>query len=199
VLAGQRPATGGETLVNGDPYAATRKEMFTHRVFVLPEEPLRNACVAHMSVAENLALRTFDRLPQSKGVFLILKAIREAAERLITTFKIKTPSPETPVGNLSGGNVQRTVLARELSEDHINLLIAANPCFGLDFGAVDYIHSQILEARNRGVAVLLVSEDLDELLKLSDRILVISGGEFTYESEIAKADFAAIGRSMAGH
>ena len=81
----------------------------------------------------------------------------------------------------------------------MRLLIAANPCFGLDFAAVDYIHSEILEARNRGVAVLLVSEDLDELLKLSDRILVIGAGKFTYESPIAEADFAAIGHSMAGH
>jgi general nucleoside transport system ATP-binding protein len=199
VLAGQRPATGGEVLVNGQPYAATRREIDQHRVFVLPEEPLKNACVAHMSVAENLALRTFDRPPQAKGVFLILKAIREMALGLIGTFKIKTPSPETPVGTLSGGNVQRTVLARELSSDNINLLIAANPCFGLDFAMVDYIHGAILEARNRGVAVLLVSEDLDELLKLSDRLLVISGGSFAYESTIEKADFAAIGRSMAGH
>lgn len=200
VLAGQRPATGGQVRVNGEMYRATRAEMFRHRVFVLPEEPLKNACVAHMSVAENLAFRTFDRPPQAKaGVLLMFQAIRKMALGLIDSFKIKTPSPETPVGNLSGGNVQRTVLARELSADHIRLLIAANPCFGLDFAAVDYIHGQIVEARNRGVAVLLVSEDLDELLKLSDRILVISGGEFTYESKIAEADFTAIGHSMAGH
>jgi simple sugar transport system ATP-binding protein len=199
VLAGQRAATAGQILVNGEAYRATRSEMFKHRVFVLPEEPLKNACVAHMSVAENLAFRTFDRHPQAKGWMLVFKAIREMAQGLIQTFNIKTPSPETPVGNLSGGNVQRTVLARELSEDHIKLLIAANPCFGLDFSAVDYIHGEILEARNRGVAVLLVSEDLDELLKLSDRIVVISGGKLAYESKTADADFATIGRSMAGH
>jgi len=200
VLAGQRPATAGEVLVNGAVYTATRAGMFKHKVFALPEEPLRNACVPHMSVAENLALRTFDRPPQAKAsIFLILKAIRDAAKELISTFKIKTPSPNTPVGNLSGGNVQRTVLARELSAENIKLLIAANPCFGLDFAAVEYIHGQIIEARNRGVAVLLVSEDLDELLKLSDRILVISGGKFTYESAIAQADFNTIGQSMAGH
>jgi simple sugar transport system ATP-binding protein len=200
VLAGQRPATSGQVLVNGEVYSATRSEMFNNRVFVLPEEPLKNACVAHMSVAENLALRTFDRPPQAKGgVWLVFQAIRDMAVNLIGTFKIKTPSPETPVGNLSGGNVQRTVLARELSADHINLLIAANPCFGLDFAAVDYIHSKILECRNRGVAVLLVSEDLDELLKLSDRIIVISGGALSYESPIEKADFGAIGHAMAGH
>jgi simple sugar transport system ATP-binding protein len=196
VLAGQRPATGGKVLVNSTPYTATRKEINQHSVFVLPEEPLKNACVAHMSVADNLALRTFDRPPQANGFMLAFKAMRDAAVTLIGQFKIKTPSPETPVGNLSGGNVQRTVLARELSADHINLLIAANPCFGLDFAMVDYIHSQILNARNRGVAVLLVSEDLDELLKLSDRLLVISGGHFTYETPIETADFGAIGHAM---
>lgn len=199
VLAGQRSATAGQVLVNGEVYTATRSEMFRHQVFALPEEPLRNACVAQMSVAENLALRTFDRPPQAKGLLIIFQAIRAAAKSLISTFSIKTPSADTPVGNLSGGNVQRTVLARELSAPHINLLIAANPCFGLDFAAVEFIHRQIIEARNRGVAVLLVSEDLDELLKLSDRIVVISGGNFTYESAIADADFATIGQSMAGH
>lgn len=199
VLAGQREPTSGEIWVNGEPYGATRAEMFKHKVFALPEEPLKNACVPHMSVAENMALRTFDRPPQAKGIMLILNAIRNMAVGLIHQFSVKTPSPETPVGNLSGGNVQRAVLARELSADHIKLLIAANPCFGLDFNAVDFIHTQIVDARNRGVAVLLVSEDLDELLKLSDRLIVISGGKFVYDSPTSEADFGAIGTSMAGH
>jgi simple sugar transport system ATP-binding protein len=199
VLAGQRQATAGEIVVNGEPYNATRTEMTKHKIYALPEEPLRNACVPHMSVAENMALRTFDRPPQAKGILLVLTAIRQMATGLIQQFSVKTPSPDTPVSHLSGGNVQRTVLARELSADAIQLLIAANPCFGLDFAAVDFIHTQIVDARNRGVAVLLVSEDLDELLKLSDRILVISAGKLVYESAIAEADFATIGRSMAGH
>ncbi len=199
VLAGQRPATSGQIRVNSEPYQATRTEMFHHRVFALPEEPLRNACVPHMSVAENMALRTFDRPPQAKGIWLRLKAIRQIAVGLIQQFSVKTTSPDAPIGTLSGGNVQRAVLARELSADQIKLLIAANPCFGLDFSAVEFIHSQIIAARNRGVAVLLVSEDLDELLKLSDRIVVISGGKFVYESPIAEADFTTIGQSMAGH
>lgn len=199
VLAGQREKSQGNIQVNGEDYHATREEMSKHRVFLLPEEPLRNACVPHMSVAENMALRTFDRPPQAKSFLLVLKAIRHMAVGLIQQFSVKTPSPETPVSNLSGGNVQRTVLARELSSDSINLLIAANPCFGLDFNAVDFIHTEIVDARNRGVAVLLVSEDLDELLKLSDRIVVISEGEFVYESAIADADYTLIGQSMAGH
>ncbi|MGL4622127.1 ABC transporter ATP-binding protein [Chroococcidiopsis sp.] len=200
VLMGQRSPTAGEILVNGETYRATRTEMERHQIFSLPEEPLRNACVAHMSVAENLALRTFDRPPQAKWSWLlVLRAIRQAAETLIGSFTIKTPTPETPVGHLSGGNVQRTVLARELSSPQIQILIAANPCFGLDFAAVEYIHAQIIAARNRGVTVLLVSEDLDELLTLADRILVISSGKIVYESAIAQADISTIGHRMAGN
>ena len=127
------------------------------------------------------------------------KAIRNAATGLVQSFSVKTPSVETPVSHLSGGNVQRTVLARELSSHDVRLLIAANPSFGLDFAAVDFIHDMIVEARNRGVAVLLVSEDLDELLALSDRIIVMSEGEFVYESAIADADLKVIGQRMAGH
>ncbi|MBE9140781.1 ABC transporter ATP-binding protein [Nodosilinea sp. LEGE 07088] len=200
VLAGQRSLATGQVCINGEPYRATRSEMVRHGVFALPEEPLRNACVPTMSVAENMALRTFDRPPQARGrLWLMLRAIREAAQGLIAAFSVKTPSPETPIQNLSGGNVQRAVLARELSSPDINLLMAANPCFGLDFQAVDQIHNAIVEARNRGVAVLLVSEDLDELLALSDRIIVISDGHFTYESSVEQANLTDIGHKMAGH
>ncbi|WP_035984601.1 ABC transporter ATP-binding protein [Leptolyngbya sp. KIOST-1] len=199
VLAGQRSPSQGQIHVGGAPYRATRAEMVRHGVCALPEEPLRNACVPGMSVAENMALRTFDRPPQARWMWLRLSAIRRAAQGLIETFRVKTPSPETPVQNLSGGNVQRTVLARELSSPDVRLLIAANPCFGLDFSAVDQIHNAIVEARNRGVAVLLVSEDLDELLALSDRILVISAGQFVYASPTDEADVSDIGHKMAGH
>jgi simple sugar transport system ATP-binding protein len=99
---------------------------------------------------------------------------------------------------LSGGNVQRAVLARELAEE-VQVLIAANPCFGLDFKAVADIRSQIMETRNRGAAVLLVSEDLDEILELADRVLVISAGKIVYETPIDSADRQVIGRHMAGH
>ncbi|MEM9948087.1 MAG: ABC transporter ATP-binding protein [Cyanobacteria bacterium P01_D01_bin.36] len=200
VLAGQRLPSEGSLKVNGQPYSATREEMFRHQVYALPEEPLRNACVPNMSVAENMALRTFDRPPQAKwNWLLLLKAIRRSASALIQTFSVKTPSAETPVSHLSGGNIQRTVLARELSSETVKLLIAANPCFGLDFSAVDFIHQAIVEARNRGVAILLVSEDLDELLALCDRIFVISEGKLVYESDTAHADLTLIGQRMAGH
>ncbi|MBE9075804.1 ABC transporter ATP-binding protein [Romeria aff. gracilis LEGE 07310] len=199
VLAGQRTASRGTVSVQGEPYYATRAEMARHQVFALPEEPLRNACLPNMSVAENMALRSFDQPPQARwGWLLSFRAIRSMARKLVETFSVKTPSVETPISHLSGGNVQRAVLARELSSDSIRLLIAANPCFGLDFAAVEFIHRSLVEARNRGVAVLLVSEDLDELLTLADRILVISEGRLVYESAIADADRSTIGQRMAG-
>jgi simple sugar transport system ATP-binding protein len=200
VLAGQRPATSGEIKVEGKHYTATRREMYERQIFTLPEEPLQNACVPNMSVADNLALRNFDRPPLSRGGWLLNHgAVSRCAREFIRQFNIRTPSPETPVRNLSGGNVQRTVLARELSSGTPRLLIAANPCFGLDFNAVEFIQGQITEARNRGVAVLLISEDLDELLTLADRILVMAGGSFVYETRAAKADINIIGQKMAGH
>jgi ABC-type nitrate/sulfonate/bicarbonate transport system ATPase subunit len=100
--------------------------------------------------------------------------MRRKAEELIAKYRVKTTSPDSPIESLSGGNVQRAVLARELSGD-VDVLIVANPCFGLDFASVAEIRSQIMEQRNRGAAVLLVSEDLDEILELADRVAVMSG------------------------
>src|SRR6201995_487796 len=199
VLAGQREAESGEIRVIGDLYHASREEMRRHKMSLLPEEPLKNACVGGMSVADNIAFREFDRAPfATGGWWLNHSAFRDDAQKKIGQYKIKTRTPDTPISALSGGNVQRTVLARELGGDR-ELLIAANPCFGLDFAAVAQIHAEIMAARNRGAAVLLVSEDLDELLELSDRLVVMFHGEFVYEARAGDADLTEIGRHMAGH
>jgi simple sugar transport system ATP-binding protein len=199
VLAGQREASGGEIRIASERYHATREEMRRHRLSCLPEEPLKNACVARMSVADNLAFRDFDRPPLAAGGWWLQHGqFREQAERGIAGYGIKTRSPDTPIGELSGGNVQRTVLARELGGE-VDVMIAANPCFGLDFAAVAQIHAEIVAVRNRGAAVLLVSEDLDELLELADRIVVIFSGRFVYEARASEADPLDIGRHMAGH
>jgi general nucleoside transport system ATP-binding protein len=199
VLAGQREAERGEIRVAGDLYRASREEMRRHRMSLLPEEPLKNACVGGMSVADNIAFREFDRAPfASGGWWLNRAAFRDDAEKKIARYRIKTRTPDTPVAALSGGNVQRAVLARELG-GHVEVLIAANPCFGLDFAAVAQIHAEIMAARNRGAAVLLVSEDLDELLELSDRLVVMFHGEFVHEARASEADLTEIGRHMAGH
>jgi general nucleoside transport system ATP-binding protein len=199
VLAGQREASGGEVRIGGERYYATREEMRRHKLSCLPEEPLKNACVARMSVADNLAFRDFDRPPLAAGGWWLARGkFREQAERKIASYRIKTRSPDTPIGELSGGNVQRTVLARELGGE-VDVMIAANPCFGLDFAAVAQIHAEIMDVRNRGAAVLLVSEDLDELLELADRIVVIFNGRLVYEARASDADPLDIGRHMAGH
>jgi ABC-type uncharacterized transport system ATPase subunit len=199
VLAGQRAASGGKILVRGEPYRPIRHEMRKHRFHVLPEMPLQNACVGNMTVAENLAFRVFDRPPLTRLKKLVKRrAIRNRAVDLIGRYRIRPSSPAAKIGHLSGGNIQRAVLARELGEG-VEVLIAANPCFGLDFTAVAEIRSQIMEARNRGAAVLLVSEDLDEILELADRILVISDGRIVHETTSKEADRHIIGRHMAGH
>lgn len=197
-LIGQRQAVGGEVSIAGKPYHATRDEIHYYRAFSLPEEPLRNACVAGMSVAENMAFRNFDQSPLASGIWLRSRAMQEQAERWIGQFKVKTQGASAPIGTLSGGNVQRAVLARELSEP-ASVLIAADPVFGLDFAAVAEIHDRILAARNAGTAVLLVSGDLDELLELTDRIVVIFDGRIVHQTLTASADIAVIGPCMAGH
>ena len=199
VLAGQRVARGGRVVINGTRYFATRAEMRAQKVRCLPDEPLRNACVGAMSVAENVGFRGFDRAPfASMGTFVNRRALRRHAETLIAEYGIRTSGPEAPIASLSGGNVQRAVLARELNHQ-VALLVASNPCFGLDFAAVAEIRSRIMEARNRGAAVLLISADLDEIFALSDRIVVISDGRAVHETPVETADLGIIGRHMAGH
>ncbi|MEL6921822.1 MAG: ATP-binding cassette domain-containing protein, partial [Pseudomonadota bacterium] len=132
-LSGLREIAEGVIVVDGKPFDATRKDYADMKVFGLPEEPLKNAAVKRMSVAENMAFRNFDKPPMAgMGWWLKPPAMRTNARRLIDGYRVKTPSTETPIENLSGGNVQRTILARELSGD-VNVLIVANPCFGLDF------------------------------------------------------------------
>jgi simple sugar transport system ATP-binding protein len=199
VLAGQRESTAGTVQVSGQPYQGRRAQTKQLGVRLLPESPLRNACVANMSVAENIGFRSFDA-----PAFTWLKAfvnrakLRKVARDLIGEYRIKTPSADAAIGELSGGNVQRAVLAREL-EGRATVLVAANPCFGLDFAAVSEIRSRIMAARNEGAAVLLVSADLDEIFALSDRIVVMSEGKMVYETNAQDAKVAEIGRHMAGH
>jgi simple sugar transport system ATP-binding protein len=160
---------------------------------------LHNACIAGMSVADNIALRNFDSPAMRRPGWLINRAaIRIRAQKLIAAFNVSPALPDRPIGTLSGGNVQRAVLARELAES-ATVLIAANPVFGLDFSAVSDIQARILAAREQGTAVLLVSEDLDELLELADTVLVMTNGCIVYVTDARSADRTTLGRYMAGH
>ena len=195
-LMGQRDRAG-VVKVAGQEFHGTRKEIARLGVYGLPQEPLKNACVARMSLAENLALRNFDRPPLRRGIFLLRKPLMEQAARLVKQFRVKTPGLEARVSSLSGGNVQRAVLGRELNKN-MKLLIASNPTFGLDFMACEETHNRILDARNNGAAVLLISEDLDELISLVDRVVVMNAGRIVYETLAKTADKLVIGKFMAG-
>jgi simple sugar transport system ATP-binding protein len=199
VLAGQRKRSAGTVEIDGAAFSAKRTEIRARRIKVLPEVPLDNACVPGMTVSENMALRDYDVPPiSSRFGFVSKRKMRDKANRLIERFGVKTPSPTAAIRDLSGGNVQRAVLARELYEPS-DVLIAQNPCFGLDFAASAEIRAQIVEARNHGTAVLLISEDLDELLELSDRLCVMFAGSIVFETTPADTQPTEIGRYMAGH
>jgi simple sugar transport system ATP-binding protein len=196
-LSGQREAETGSIAVHGAPYRATRGEMRAHKLYSLPEEPLRNACVPGMSVADNVALRNFDIAPLARGIWLRRQPQAGQAERYVRDFNVKCAGVNARIDTLSGGNVQRAVLARELSHE-VDVLIVANPVFGLDFAAVAETYSRIMAARNAGAAVLLISEDLDELLALADRIVVMSEGRLVHAVAREAFNVPEIGRHMAG-
>jgi general nucleoside transport system ATP-binding protein len=196
-LVGQRARSAGDVSVSGMAFRGTRAENRRLKVRSLPEEPLRNACVADLSVADNMALRQFDEPPFSRGGWMHWASVRERARDWIAEYSVRTQGERFPIRTLSGGNVQRAVLARELSND-ADLLLVSNPVFGLDFSAVAEIHARLIRARNRGTAVLLVSEDLDELLQLSDRIVVMSEGRIVYDVAASAADRHELGTWMGG-
>jgi simple sugar transport system ATP-binding protein len=198
IIGGQRKLAAGEIMVAGKPYHATRAEAQALKVRVLPEEPLRNGCVPAMSVRDNLNLRRFDRdKAGGRRAWPDRADMAAFARGMIGAYGIKAPSDQVPISALSGGNVQRTVLAREL-DGTVALLVAANPCFGLDVKAVAEIRARIVAARNAGTAVLLLSEDLDEILELSDRIVVMREGSIVYETVGTGADARTIGGYMVG-
>src|SRR3989344_3730696 len=197
-LSGQRARAGGQVFVAGEAYRATRAQNQRLNVRSLPEEPLRNASVGDLSVAMNIGLRRFDQAPAARGGWLRGGVLRQQARELIATYGIKTQGENAPIRSLSGGNVQRAALAREL-DGQVDVLLVANPVFGLDFAAVAEIHSRIMAVRNAGGAVLLISEDLDELLKLADRIVVMSEGQVVHGCDARDADRHVLGSFMGGH
>jgi len=177
VITGLRPLTDGEIYLEGEEISELPPGPRTDRgMAYIPEERMKDGMIKDFSVAENLVLRDHHKEPFSRRGFLFLRVITEYARKLIRAFQVKTPSHDTPVKNLSGGNIQKVVLARELSRKP-RVLIAAQPTRGVDIGATEYVHAQLLEQREKGTAILLISEDLDEVLALSDRIAVIYEGQ----------------------
>ena len=153
--------------------------------------------VPALSIRENLILKKYRGHPFSHGEFLNNKEIEENARRAISDYQIAAPSCETPAKLLSGGNIQKVILARELSENP-SLIVAVHPTYGLDIGATEQVRQVLLAQRERGAATLLISEDLEEIMTLSDRILVLFNGEVMGILDAESADIEEIGLMMAG-
>jgi ABC-type uncharacterized transport system ATPase subunit len=197
-LMGLDPVGSGQVVVDGhDLTAALPRRTLSAGVGHVPEDRIKDGLVAEFSIAENLALDTYYLPPFADGPVLNPLAIRTNAEERIREFDIRTPSPLTPAGSLSGGNQQRVVVAREFSRP-IKLMIASSPTRGLDVGSIEYIHERIVQLRDRGAAVLIVSTDLDEVLGLGDRIAVMYSGRLEGPFESGDLTREQIGLMMAG-
>ena len=183
----------GEDIANAPPRRLRRCGMS-----IIPEDRQGRGLVPDMTLAENLALVDLLSAPPGDGPRLVSwRQIRAEARELLEAFDVRPPDPDLAASALSGGNQQKVVLARELSR-RPRLVVADNPTWGLDVGAIGYVHRRLVAARNDGAAIVLVSHDLDELMKLSDRIIVVYRGEISLEAPRAEASLDDIGLAMAG-
>ena len=207
-ITGLRKAMQGKVLIGGkDITNRSPGEIIKAGVGYIPEERIRRGLIMDFSIAENAILETHQTPPfsngwffpfaKAKGWFLNNQEIARYVEKLISDYEVKTPSKDAPVKHLSGGNLQKLILARELSREP-ELLVADQPTRGLDVGATEYIHRKLMEQRAKGTAILLISEDLDEILSLSDRIAVMYEGEMVGTVPAEEAKVEEIGLMMAG-
>jgi general nucleoside transport system ATP-binding protein len=224
VISGMRAPSGGtvrvagQALRPGDP-----RDAISAGVAHVPEDRLGTGLAPSLSITRNVSMKTYRSAPVSCGPFLALRRMAEVARSLIQRYDVKTPSPDTPARNLSGGNLQKLVLGRELSSlatpsvskspprrgrrrarpastlsGEPKVLLAAQPTRGLDVGAIETVHAYLREAAAAGVAVLLISEDLDEVLALADRVVVMYEGAIVGEVDARTATVGDIGYLMAG-
>jgi ABC-type uncharacterized transport system ATPase subunit len=178
-LLGLRPTASGHVRLNGrDLTHATPRQRLHAGVAYIPEDRQEDGLVGDFSVADNMVLDVYDRPPYASRINLNLGAIAANAAERVQEFDVRTTSAEVPVGTLSGGNQQKVILARELGREH-KVLVASQPTRGLDVGSIEFVHKRIVAARDQGVAVLIVSSELDEIYALADRIAVIYDGRIT--------------------
>jgi len=197
-LTGLRKVESGQvTILGEDTTHANPRKISELRVAHVPEDRQADGLVLNFPVEDNLVLNEYYRPPFAKGIVMNFDAIQMAAEERVREFDVRTPSIFVNAGNLSGGNQQKVIVAREFSRD-IALLIASQPTRGLDVGSIEYIHKRIIEKRDAGVAVLLVSNELDEIMSLSDRVAVMFKGEIIDTVNAAETTKEALGLLMAG-
>jgi simple sugar transport system ATP-binding protein len=197
-ITGLKKAAEGEiTLLDQDITKASPRKITEIGTAHVPEDRQADGLVLPFPVAENLVLCTYYKEPYSQGVILQYKTILEHARKLIKDFDIRTPDALTPVSNLSGGNQQKVIIARELSRP-IHFLVASQPTRGLDVGSIEYIHKRIVQKRDEACAVLLVSPELDEIMELSDRIAVMYRGKIIADVPNKDITKEQVGLMMAG-
>jgi simple sugar transport system ATP-binding protein len=198
VITGLRTCTGGVTIDGRDVAARPSRESIAAGVGHVPEDRAGVGSAPNLSLVDNLILRAFRRPPIARGPMLDDGAARTKADSLRTDYAIAAPTIDSPVRILSGGNLQRLILAREIDSSP-KLLVAVQPTRGLDVGAIEGVHQMLLDLRARGTAILLISEELEELLALSDRILVMYEGRIAASFDTpTRADVEAIGLHMTG-
>ena len=198
VITGLRPLTSGQIYLEGENVTGFSPGELTERMLsYIPEERMRDGIIKNFTVAENMILREHNQYPFSQNGLLKSKEITAHADALIDQFQVKTPSQNTLAKSLSGGNIQKIILAREISRNP-RTIVAAQPTRGLDIGATEYVREQLIVQRNKGAGVLLISEDLDEIFALSDRIAVIYEGKIVDILSREEYSKEKVGLLMAG-
>jgi len=198
VLIGMRKTLGGKITLDGKDITKLSTQAIRNLgVAYTPEDRMHVGSILEYSVSENLILDKFNSSRFSKGLFMNQSEIDNYAKKLVSDFGIRTPSINVPVKQLSGGNLQKIVLARELSSNP-KLIIVHNPTNGLDVGAIEYVHQTLIENRKKGAAILLISTELEEILSLSDRITVLYEGEMMGMVPRTEVDVEKLGLMMGG-
>jgi general nucleoside transport system ATP-binding protein len=197
-ITGLRPISSGDIVLEGDSIKGWATIAILQKgVGFIPEDRHHDALVLSLSVAENAVLVSHRERPFERGGLIMSEAVTAFASRLVKEFQIRCAGVRAPIRSLSGGNQQKLVLGREIAR-HPRLLIAMQPTRGLDIGAIDYVHSRLIEARNQGTAVLLISTELDEVMAVSDRIAVLREGRIVGMLSRAEATMDVLGRLMLG-
>jgi general nucleoside transport system ATP-binding protein len=198
MIAGLRAPTHGQILIDDQLQAGADPLQRTNLgVYYIPAERKKRGAAMSLPVMMNAILKNHRVTPYSRGGVFNHKAVRAFTEKLIQEYDVRTPSMETPTETLSGGNLQKLILGREIS-DNPRILIAEQPTHGLDVGAIEYVRQILLKQRDLGCAILLISADLDEIMALSDRIVVMYAGQIIYESNNIDISLNDIGLAMGG-
>ena len=197
-IVGLREIESGEVSIDGHPVKTpTPKQVRSMGLAYVPEERMKYGSIGDFTVAENLILTNYDQPPYARGGLLSLSSIETRGKQLVSDYSIRTPNTGTLTRKLSGGNIQKVVIAREFS-GNAEVLLVAQPTRGIDIGAAEYIHEQLLTQRSQGKAILLISEDLDEVMALSDRLVVMYEGSVMGRVNRKDATIEQVGLLMSG-